>query len=185
MLKFLIPQIELKDLKWMIASSVLCALIAGLYGIGHDQWTYSLSQEYFTKAKFHQFQFADVGFPDRIFLIQIGFLATWWAGLIFGWFLARQFIPNQTRRRATRQIGMGIATIFISCVFSSALGWAYGAYRGPDADYSRWAYVLARYDVDDAFSFVRVAYIHNAGYLGAGIGFVWAMLSIRPAPVTP
>ncbi len=39
----------------------LGALIGGAYGAVHDQLTYSVSPEYFTAFKFHQFHFADVG----------------------------------------------------------------------------------------------------------------------------
>ena len=41
---------------------VLAAIvIASLYGVGHDQVTYTISPEYYTKFKFIQFNLADSG----------------------------------------------------------------------------------------------------------------------------
>jgi hypothetical protein len=39
----------------MLGYAVMGALIAGLYGVVHDQITYSMSPEYFTRLKFFQF----------------------------------------------------------------------------------------------------------------------------------
>ena len=70
-------------------------------------------------------------------------------------------------------------------LMSSALGFAYGLWRGPDADYSSWAGIVARHQVTDTYSFVRVAYIHNASYLGGLIGLIVALLAIRPQRMPP
>jgi hypothetical protein len=36
------------------------------------------------------------------------------------------------------------------------------------------------FGITDTWSFVRVAYIHNAGYLGGAIGLIVALATIRP-----
>jgi len=97
MLRFLIPRIALRDLPPMFAAGLLGAVIAGGYGILHDQITYSISPEYFTKLKFEQFRWANYGFPERVFVAEIGFLATWWVGLFCGWFLARRLFRDKRR----------------------------------------------------------------------------------------
>lgn len=35
-------------------------------------------------------------------------------------------------------------------------------------------------DIEDRWAFIRVAYIHNASYLGGVIGLVLALLLVRP-----
>ena len=180
MLKFIIPKIQLDDLQPMIVVAVLGGVIGGLYGITHDLITYAISPEYFTKLKFHQFGYADFGLGDRVFAATIGFLATWWVGLIASWFLARRLIPNQTRSFAFRQIRRGIAYVLFFGLVCGTLGYAYGLWRGPDADYSSWFATTEQLQVTDVWSFVRVAYIHNAGYCGGLIGLVLALLTIRP-----
>ena len=182
MLKYLVPRISLTDLPAMIGVSTVGAIIAGAYGVLHDEITYTISPEYFTKLKFAQFQYADFGLGDRIFAATIGFLATWWVGFVGAWFLARRLIPNQSRREAFRQIRTGIVCVFAFGLFFGIIGNAYGLWRGPDADYSSWAWVLRELEIVDAWSFVRVAYIHNSGYLGGLVGLVVALLSLKPSP---
>jgi len=86
MKSLLYPKLRLDLLRRMLGYAVLGALIAGCYGVLHDQITYSISAEYFTRLKFLQFHYADFRFPARVFVAEIGFLATWWVGLIAGWF---------------------------------------------------------------------------------------------------
>jgi len=61
----------------MVGYSLVGAVMASVYGVMHDQFTYSISPEYFTRLKFLQFQYADFGLPARFFVAEIGFLATW------------------------------------------------------------------------------------------------------------
>jgi hypothetical protein len=180
MLKYLIPRIALTDLPAMVGVALIGALVAGGYGMLHDQVTYSISPEYFTNLKFRQFHYADLGLGDRVFASTVGFLATWWVGLIIAWFLARRFIPRQSRTQAYRQIGTGFACVFAFGVLSGLVGFAYGLWRGPDADYSSWLWAFRRFEITDTWSFVRVAYIHNASYLGGAVGLIVALVTIRP-----
>jgi hypothetical protein len=180
MLKYLLPRIALADLPIMFGVSIVGALIAGGYGILHDQITYTISGEYFTKFKFAQFQYADIGWGERIFVAKIGFLATWWVGFVAAWFLSRRLIPHSPRRKALRQIGSGIVYITLFVFIFGIMGYAYGLWCGPDADYSSWEDILKRMGVKDIWSFMRVAYIHNAGYLGGLVGIVVALLCLKP-----
>src|SRR6185503_8995132 len=100
MLKYLIPRIAWIDVPAMIGIAIVGSIIAGFYGVLHDQITYSISPEYFTKFKFKQFEYANFGLGDRIFVSTIGFLATWWVGFIAAWFLARRLTPCQPRHHA-------------------------------------------------------------------------------------
>ena len=180
MLNYLVPRIALGDLPSICGVALIGAVVAGVYGVIHDQITYAISPEYFTHMKFEQFHFADVGLGDRAFVAIIGFLAASSVGLIIAWFLARRLIPHQPRSDAYRQVGQGIACVFAFGVSSWLVGFAYGLWCGPDADYSGWAWAFRRFDITDTWSFVRVAYIHNASYLGGVIGMIVALAIIRP-----
>ena len=73
----------------LIVLAVISCLLAGLYGILHDQLTYTISPEYYTKFKFYQFGFMENGqeaiFPNpRIEVSAVGLLATWWMGIPIG-----------------------------------------------------------------------------------------------------
>jgi hypothetical protein len=170
------------DLPAMLAVAALGAAIAGVYGAIHDQITYAISPEYFTNLKFKQFHYADFGLGRPVFVSTIGVLATWWVGLVIAWLLARRLIPQQPRAIAYRQIGWGFACVFGCALTAGTLAYAYGLSRGPDADYSGWTWAFERFNIQDRWAFVRVAYIHNAGYFGGLLGLIAALLAIRPRP---
>lgn len=75
----------MKKFSILIPIVIITPIIGGLYGILHDQLTYSISPEYYTKFKFYQFGLMDMGneaiFPNpRIEVSAVGFMATWWMG---------------------------------------------------------------------------------------------------------
>jgi len=184
MIEYLIPKFPLKDLPIMIGFSLLGALLAGTYGIIHDQVTYSIGPEYFTNFKFKQFHWADMNLSPRIFVACIGFLATWWIGPIIAWILSRRLLPNQPRSVACKKILYAFVIVFATAVMFGLGGFLPGTIKGPDADYSNWNWAFEDYQIQDKWNFVRVAYIHNAGYLGGVVGLVLSYLLVRPGVCT-
>ncbi|MEZ6142217.1 MAG: hypothetical protein R3B84_16785 [Zavarzinella sp.] len=184
MLKYIYPQIPLAELRGMLGYAALGAIVASCYGFLHDQITYTISPEYFLQFKFHQFAFADFGLPKRLFVGIIGILATWWVGMIGGWVLARRHRSSPPHSSKRRQILRGFAAVFTIAVLAGLLGYAYGIWRGPNADYRPWESTLRAYQVTDKYAFIRVAYIHNASYIGGGLGIVMAFLMARPVAAT-
>lgn len=170
----------MNDIGPMLFVALVGAAIAGCYGVMHDQLTYSIGHEYFTKLKFKQFAYADPGLGDRVFAGCIGFLATWWVGFIVAWFLGRRLLPDQDRKVAYRKIARAMLLVLATGFAGGIGGLIYGICRGPDADYSVWMPAIRELQVTDVYSFVRVAYIHNAGYLAGLVGFVLALMFIRP-----
>lgn len=185
LVKHLVPRVSRTDLPPMIGITLIGGALAGAYGVVHDQFTYAISPEYFTKLKFNQFHYADLGLGDRAFVSMIGFLATWWVGSVAAWLLARRLLPSQPRARAYRQIRQGFLCVFACAATFALLGYALGLVRGAGADYSAWEGALRRLEVVDTWSFVRVACIHNAGYLGGLVGVVVALIVLRPVRTLP
>jgi hypothetical protein len=181
MLPYVVPPIPVADLPALLAFTLVSALIAGCYGVLHDQITFSIGPEYFRNFKFHQFSYADPGLGERAFVSCVGFLATWWVGAIGGWILARRLLPTCSKRTAHRRFLAGILIFFAAAASAGILGYLYGLWRGPNADYSAWQPTLQQYNVSDVWPFMRVAYIHNAGYLGALAGLLLTYITIRPA----
>ena len=178
-MRILYPKLHWKLLPVMLGYALLGSLVAGFYGVIHDQITYSISPEYFTRLKFAQFRYADFGLPARCFVAEIGFLATWWVGFIAGWFLARVAVPRWPPVDARAGILRGFG-IILSCAFTTSLvGFGLGLLRGPNADYCGWQEFVQTRGVVDLPSFVRVAYIHNASYLGGLIGLMVALVYLR------
>ena len=176
-MNLLYPKFPLALLPAFFRYAVVGALLAGLYGVVHDQVTYSISPEYFTRLKFAQFHYADFGLPARVFVAEIGFLATWWVGLIAGWFIARVAVPACSPPEALRRCARGFLIVIASGFAATIIGYVLGLLHR--SDYSAWESMASRLGIVDLPSFVRVAYIHNASYLGGLIGLVTAVIYLR------
>ena len=170
----IVPRISLSHLPSMLWFAVLGALVSGAYGVLHDQITYSISPEYFTRLKFHQFAYADFGFPRRIFVGEIGFLATWWVGAFVGWFLARIAVPAWPAERARSLVFRGFALVMAFAFAGGLTGGILGWLRRSDPDFGPWNAFRDSARITDLPAFVNVGYIHNAGYAGGLVGLVVA-----------
>lgn len=140
------------------------ALVFGSSSIFHDQITYSISAEYFTKLKFHQFHYANFGFSVRVFVAEVGFLDTWWVGVFSGWFLARIAVPAMPFCIALKKCLIGFGMIFGFAILAAAIGYYLGNIHAHD--YSNWAELGFDHSITDLPPSVRVAYIHSSSYIG-------------------
>jgi hypothetical protein len=152
--------------------------LAAAYGAVHDQVSFTISPEYFTKMKFHQFAWADVGLPPRLYASEIGALATWWVGLIGGWLLGRlglaELPAEERRRRTVRAFAIVLGTAATGGLIGALVGLADGL-----GDLSGWAAWQKGLDLHDLPAFVIVANLHAGGYLGALAGVVSAIVYVR------
>lgn len=178
-MNLLYPRIERRHLPLMLGISAVGALIAGGYGILHDQVSYTLSEEYFTKLKFAQFHYADFGGPRRVLVAEIGFMATWWVGFVAGWFLARLTVPHLERSIALRRCRLGFAVVFVFALIGGLVGAWLGWLRIHEPDFSAWAEYADINGVEQMDRFVWVAYIHNSGYAGGLAGLIAALIHAR------
>ena len=183
MKSFLLPSAAWPVLRKAALLALTGALIAGAFGILHDQITYTISPEYFTRLKFDQFRAADFGFPRRVFVAEIGFLATWWVGLIAAWFLARIALPK-FHSPEKRVLSAMAVLVGITIVFGVA-----GYFIGPTLFENRpdWRAALDSMGVTDTTAFNRVAAIHLGSYAGAFLGWIAMMVKFarcqRPEPL--
>ena len=161
------PSMDKQDVLYALKSAGIGAILAACFGIVHDACTFQISAEYFTKLKFQQFDFLPDSWPVWLKVASIGFLATWWVGGIIGWFIARRF----TNASQLSQLAPAFALVGLCAAAGSGIGYLYGIWRGPDANYDLWAYTVLKHSIHDSYAFIRTAYIHNASYLGCIIGF--------------
>jgi hypothetical protein len=169
----------------MLGFAALGALIAAGYGVLHDQVTYTISPEYFTRLKFRQFAYADFGWPLRVYVAEIGALATWWVGFAAGWFMARTVLPRSGESPALPLIVRGFMIMLTSAFLFGVGGYCLGLAGGITPENSGIAAYGADLGVADLPAFVRVAYIHNAGYLGGLIGLIAAVVWLRRRLTAP
>lgn len=151
------------------ATIFISIVLAGLYGIVHDQITYSISPEYFTKFKYIQFGFDPTWFGGhRQTVAVIGFLATWWTGIFIGLGLGLTALIFKDHKTMTKAIQKAIALTFCFAVATGLFGFFYGRF------------VLTKTGVDwwlpdnlvDKNAFIIVGSIHNFSYLGGLFGLI-------------
>ena len=163
----------LKLLLIPVLFAVAC-LFAGIYGAIHNQISYTVSPEYFTKFKFCQFGL--IHFQDRLGAAIVGWNAAWWMGIVIGivliplgllikgnanyfWSMIRVFgIVALT----TLVVGLGaLATAFV-VVDPETVG------------------EFTRYNnaIDDDAAFTRAGTMHNFSYLGGLAGIITGAVDI-------
>jgi len=127
--------------------------------------------DYFTKFKAVQFKDFDYGWPIRAFVGLIGFLATWWVGLILGWFLARMSLAKLGRVMNWAEFWPRIGAIFAIMILCESAGYLYGTLRYEQSQ-ELWADWERVYQVKEVGDFARVGHIHNMAYLGGVFGTI-------------
>jgi hypothetical protein len=168
-----------KKLAVYLCFIVAVMLAAGIFGALHDQISYSVAPEYFTRFKFLQFRLLDPAIPERVRVAQIGFLASWWMGLPLGVLIGLGGFLQRTAGCMLRALAWSILLSFgFTLVFAlCGLGYGYTQTRHIDlADYRGWFLppgVAVR-------SFLCAGYMHNAAYLGGALAVpvAWAFLVV-------
>jgi len=171
----------------LIIIILLATLIGGMYGILHDQISYSISSEYYTKFKFVQFGLEEKGWgtnigdasnPEiqidnpRLGAAFIGFFATWWVGLISGIALGLIGLFHASGKRMFQVtlraflLAIGIAAL------TGFLGYLYGQHFLFHAPH-KW---YMPYNLVDIDSFATVGAMHNFSYLGGLIGLFGGLI---------
>lgn len=157
----------------LLLTIVISIALAGLFGILHDQITYSISQEYYTKFKFYQFGFTDnkveAIFPNpRVIVSKVGFMATWWVGKWIGIILGLTGLIFIDHKKMFSAILNALTITFVTTIVLSFAGFFYGKYqlaiRGVN-----WSLPD---NLIEKKRFIIVGSIHNFSYLGGALGLV-------------
>jgi hypothetical protein len=178
-MNFLFPRFPASRLPTMARIMLLGAVIAGCYGALHDQVSYAISPEYFTKLKFRQFSYADFGWPPRLFAAEVGFLATWWVGLLAGWFVARAGLAEMPVAERWPCTVRSFAIFLTVAPAAGLTGALLGVMMTGDGNLGAWYYWRQELGIEDLRAFIIVAYLHAAGYMGALVGLGLAIVYVR------
>lgn len=149
---------------------LLACLLAGGYGALHDQVSYTISPEYFTVTKFAQFTIPE-HLHNRLGVALVGWLATWWMGLLAGIFLVPAALVCSGRRGPWRQVVAALLVALATAAVVSAL---------------TLPMVLVMTGIPspiepfippgvDKMAYARVALLHNASYAGGMLGIAMAV----------
>lgn len=150
---------------------ILAALVAGLYGILHNQISYSFSNEYFTQFKFKQFGIPWAYETPRLGAAYVGALATWWMGVLVFMVLGLfGFMFESPKQMAISLIKSFMVVVLVALLTGVAgLAWGYCQVNEETvSQYMQWV----RPNVSDPIQFIRVGFMHNSSYLGGLTGLL-------------
>jgi hypothetical protein len=154
---------------------LMCAapVTAALFGALHDQVSYTVAPEYYTRFKFLQFAWAGVAsMPPRLGAAVVGILATWWVGLYAGVVLGTIGLRCRTASAMLRVTARAIGIVAAAAIGTGLIGLAVGWLAfDPARDYIDWwrpVGLLA------PRRFFAVGMMHNGSYLGGALGLLVA-----------
>src|SRR5437868_10700793 len=108
---------------------LLGIVLAGFYGVIHNQISYTVSPEYFTKFKFKQFDLTDTPLPERARASIVGFLASWWMGVPIGLFLVVAGFIHCGHRRMLRISLWSLLVVVAFTLLFGLSGLLYGLFQ--------------------------------------------------------
>jgi hypothetical protein len=154
-------------------------LIAGIYGILHDQITYTICPEYYTKFKFYQFGLSDSGteaiFPNpRLQVSLVGLLATWWMGIPIGIILGvTLIIYRESVELFSSALNAYLITLIVAFL-TGLVGLIYGKLILAEKGVSWWL----PENLVDKENFIAVGSMHNFSYLGGLLGLLSGIIYV-------
>jgi hypothetical protein len=162
-----------KKIGHLILIVIISVFLASIYGIIHNQISYSISPEYFTKFKFEQFGIIkfSIDFPRYCAGI-VGVASTWWFGLLIGLIIGIVgfFLPT-TKMMWKSAFGAIIRTFIIAIGFG-IIGILVGKLIISNLN-TTWNIPA---DLTDQKSFLTSGTMHSFSYLGGVIGLIYGIM---------
>ena len=153
---------------------MLSIVVSGLYGAVHNQISYTVAPEYFTKFKFNQFDLVDTRLPDRVRASMVGFFASWWMGIPIGVLLGAAGFMHRGWRRMLRFLLWSMLLVIAFTFLFGLAGLLYGYIRTAHIEIAEYRYWYIPEDVSNMRRFLCVDYMHNASYLGGVLAILAA-----------
>lgn len=154
---------------------VAACLTAGVYGALHNQISYTVSPEYFTKFKFIQFNIPESS-HNRIGASIVGWLASWWMGLLLGAILIPMGHVLSKSSGYLRAMMRVYGVVAVTAMATGLLALAISLVAvSPD---SVREIIVYHNVIADPVAFMRAGTMHNFSYLGGLLGVVTGGVSI-------
>ena len=161
-----------KKIGILILVIFLSIILASIYGILHNQVSYSISNEYFTKFKLEQFGLE--AYPDtvRMTIGMVGIWSTWWFGLLIGLINGIVGLFQRTSKIMWKSaFGATIRTLLIAIGFGF-VGILVGKFIISNLN-TNWNLPA---DLTDQKSFLTAGTMHNFSYLGGIVGLIYGII---------
>ncbi len=162
----------LKKLALFPGAILLACLAAGVFGVVHNQISYTIAPEYFHGFKFIQFRFPEA-LQTRVGASYIGWLASWWMGLLLAPLVFLTCLPAPRVRGVLRVFCEAVVLVIVTALLIG-LGGALVQWMVEDPtalpDLPGWM------DIREPLRFNRAGAMHNASYAGAALGALAAIV---------
>ena len=156
----------------------LSALLAGGFGMVHNQISFAAASAYFYDLKFTQFRIPQAD-QDAWGAALVGWHASWWMGAILG---ALLWLVGMRIRRHGRFLAAYFKSMIFVIIFALAIAVAAILLAKRFATNAHIPDILNTYGSKDPLSFFHAAIMHEASYMAAALGLVLAyFLFFRPA----
>jgi len=163
--------------KTFVILMIAAVLVAGIFGVLHNQLSYSVGASYFYDIKFPQFGIPE-DMQNRLGAALVGWRSSWWLGFslglpVFG--LGAVLLDRPDRLRAA-----GIAAL-VAAVLLTLGGAMFGLTLGLIAPSVADSLPLPD-GLGDRDSFLRAALMHEGAYYGAVLGLpvgLWIVFGAR------
>ncbi|TRZ41621.1 hypothetical protein [Robertkochia solimangrovi] len=176
----------LKKIATLILILLIGPVLGSVFGIAHDQITYTISEEYYTKFKFFQFGLMNWGWgvnvgsgkaPEIILenprsgVMVVGILATWWVGFIISILLGVIGLIHKTAKDMFRVTLKAMIWNIVFALLTGLFGLVYGKFF---LSYTPSLWFLPD-NIKDRTAFEMVGSMHTFSYLGGFLGLLFGI----------
>jgi hypothetical protein len=158
---------------------IVAIIISGLYGIIHNQITFTISNEYFTHFKFIQQQLPEYYTRHaRLGASIVGWSSTWWMGIIIGLILGILWLWGD--KLTIKDRFRALRTVLLTTIIFGIIGGiiAFTIYE-QEKYYEVFSFPSYGEVIDTSlqtmtnpYAFLRAGMVHNCSYLGGAVGLL-------------
>ena len=155
---------------------VLAICAAALFGVVHDQISYTVSHEYFTRFKFLQFGLLNPEIPERVRVAIVGIQASWWMGVPLGVMCGLAGFVQRTARDMRLALLCSLPTILGFALVFALCGLVYGYFQTRVVDLQNYPGWFIPRGLKDPRRFLCAGYMHDSAYIGGALAIPVAWL---------
>jgi len=152
----------------------LSIVIVVLFGVLHNQFTFTISSEFFTKLMFERFGFVEYcTTTPRLTASIIGAWSTWWIGLISGLIFSTIGLFYPAAKDMIKSISYASLILLVTTTIIGLLGLCYGFFNLSGLEKS----CCFPLEINNVKNFIAVAKMHSFSYVGGAVGVVLGVFS--------
>ncbi|MCD4657986.1 MAG: hypothetical protein K8S87_10650, partial [Planctomycetes bacterium] len=147
-------------------------VLAGVFGMLHNQISYAVSPEYFTQFMFHQFDINPM-FTDRAGAAFVGFLASWWMGFLISIFVVPVAMVFREPKQFFAQTLKAFVVVALTALLTGLIALIVSYFTIDESSVAQYHRIVGT--TAENVAFLRAGMMHNFSYLGGIFGIITAI----------